>query len=694
MNYQDINNAYEDLAPGVPGSPEILAMYAQVPDKKAAFGDGNTLLHLAAAHAHLEAVEYLLGEGCDPDAKNEDGRSPLWPVAMLDESEPDFPAQAVAAVTTALLRAGASPMQQDGDGTWLHQEAAENESETYLAAVHAYLQNIQNAEKEAARKLEEQVTLRQIKSAYADLRYGRKTAEEILAMYEALADRKAAEEYGDTPLHVAAANLHLDAVKYLLAEGCDPNATNDYGRTPLWSAALLRELVPTLPENAVFDVTTALLEAGASPMKKDGSGNWCYLEAAKNGNGEFIAALHAKGARITRTDDNGNNGLHFLIESLYNPINDFSQAEKRYQKSVEENAHESTIERDKKLLEERKVLMDYRLETAFKGVQALIEAGVDPEDKNNMGETAHKLAERRGAKKIGAFLKGDISAADSSEESSGGSGANQAALLEKAGGMSLIQATGKADHEAIRALAELGVDLNEVGDIYGYGEGTALAMACRDCDYQTVELLLELGADPNFKAGNGTTAISWFSAKHGNVQKIFQENRPAKLVDAMVKAGMEVNATVDDKSNSLLTWALRDKHDMEMFLTGETFRWLVVNSAIVHGADVNWANIDGETALMLTCRANPGRDMRMAEEIQMLLLENGANVAAKDKNGNTPLIYAAQNGSESAAKNMSENLFDFGDPEPGAVNNAGKSALDYATQKNNEMLVKFLLQNM
>mgnify|MGYP003701849099 CR=1 FL=1 len=123
-----------------------------------------------------------------------------------------------------------------------------------------------------------------------------------------------------------------------------------------------------------------------------------------------------------------------------------------------------------------------------------------------------------------------------------------------------------------------------------------------------------------------------------------------------------------------------------MFLMRETLRWLLVNAAIVHRADVNKSNIQGQTPLMLASGANPARDMRMGDEIQDLLLENGANVAAKDKNGNTPLIYAAQNIGQSA-KDMAENLLDFGDPLVDHVNNAGKSALDYATEKNNEMLV-------
>jgi ankyrin repeat protein len=43
---------------------------------------------------------------------------------------------------------------------------------------------------------------------------------------------------------------------------------------------------------------------------------------------------------------------------------------------------------------------------------------------------------------------------------------------------------------------------------------------------------------------------------------------------------------------------------------------------------------------------------------------------------------------------MAENLFDYGSPSVEDVNNAGKTALDYAQASDHEMLVKLLLGNM
>ena len=57
---------------------------------------------------------------------------------------------------------------------------------------------------------------------------------------------------------------------------------------------------------------------------------------------------------------------------------------------------------------------------------------------------------------------------------------------------------------------------------------------------------------------------------------------------------------------------------------------------------------------------------------------------ATDKNGNTPLHYAAKNYHKTTGTELAGLLFEFGDPRPDAVNNEGKTALEIATEANNE----------
>lgn len=67
---------------------------------------------------------------------------------------------------------------------------------------------------------------------------------------------------GSTPLHLAATNPDISAMKALIAAGADPNARDNEGATPLHMAAY-----SSRPAN-----TQLLLEAGADPQAKTDNG--------------------------------------------------------------------------------------------------------------------------------------------------------------------------------------------------------------------------------------------------------------------------------------------------------------------------------------------------------------------------------------------------------------------------------------
>ena len=67
---------------------------------------------------------------------------------------------------------------------------------------------------------------------------------------------------GSTPLHMAAMNGDLSAMKALIAAGADPNARDNEGATPLHMAAYASR-----PKHVQM-----LLEAGADPLAKTDNG--------------------------------------------------------------------------------------------------------------------------------------------------------------------------------------------------------------------------------------------------------------------------------------------------------------------------------------------------------------------------------------------------------------------------------------
>lgn len=126
-----------------------------------------------------------------------------------------------------------------------------------------------------------------------------------------------------------------------------------------------------------------------------------------------------------------------------------------------------------------------------------------------------------------------------------------------------------------------------------------------------------------------------------------------KTVKVLLRCGANVNAKC--KFNwSALMWAIYLKHKE------------IAKILLDAGADSNFANTDGQTALMLTC------DKYLIE----LLLEKGANINAQDKDGDTALMIAVRVGK----KNIVELLISKG-ADVNIRNHFGQTALRFAQIK-------------
>jgi len=298
-------------------------------------------------------------------------------------------------------------------------------------------------------------------------------------------------------------------------------------------------------------------------------------------------------------------------------------------------------------------------------VKAFVDGGVDPDEKNNYDQSGLDIAVKNEAKKLAAYLSGE------DVESEG---------AVSAGGMTIHQAVEKGDLQALETIMGRGADLNEeCGDGKKYNGYTPLAIACAMLNIDAVNLLIEKGADVGTKDSSGHTAL-YFLARDAHIDD--KDKRLKLILSAFIKAGYNINEFVDDDSDTLLNYNCRQtissRYDQQ------------INHLLRAGADVNISNRFGQTPLMLVCK----QDSTSVENIQISMLENGAEVAVKDADGNTALHYAAMNRSKSLAKNMAEMLFEFGKPDINAVNNDGRSPLDIAVETENEPLVKWLLNKM
>jgi ankyrin repeat protein len=527
-----------------------------------------------------------------------------------------------------------------------------------------------------------------------------KTAEEVLAAYREMVAEKGIDHCGQELLFLAADYAQPEALSFLLSAGASPSAVDDYGFTPLHYLARQEESrYHANPQGAVAACTELLLDSKVSYLRKDENEKMtCYHYAARNGMAEMVETLARRGAKLNLTDKEGDTGVHIACDYVKNALDDINykkrdleKAKARYEETVNrlqarqmteeeiarylQNSGDSTLER----AEARYKAALELAEGYFRTVKAFAQGGVDIDEKNSYDQSALDIAVKNGAKKIGAYLSGELTG-----EEVGTAAVERAA----AGGMTLHQAAEKGDVAAINAIAGTGADLNELlDDDDDHSDGCSpLAIACAYLQPQAAEALLAQGADPSFKDSNGRTAVSYLLSglKASLHSGVFNEKRVSKIIRDLAAAGMSIDETVNDDEDTLLLLACKSSQGTSY--NYHSVKGDVIDTVLALKADVNRANRFGETALMHACR----RDFDMMENIQLVLLEQGAEVAATDQNGDTALHYAARNDDKNGAKTLCDMLLEFGAPAA-AVNNAGHTALDIAAETDNEPLVKLLL---
>ena len=452
---------------------------------------------------------------------------------------------------------------------------------------------------------------------------------------------------GTTPLMLAAGNGHLETIKLLLKNGASLHSRDDKDLwTPLHYAAVKNQtdVVKFLLQNGVdlfaqggwnetvlhlatrLELVRFLVDQGADIHARSDRRTPLHV-AAGEGQSDAVAYLLTQGADINSRDECGHIALFDAVQGSHSAV--------------------------------AKVLVDGRCEVKLKD-----------EEGKFLDDVVLTLAAKRGlidvfklllARGVTVNTIGRHGKKSLTETAGAGQSDMVAFLLDQGANINVIDATkrevgkgGSASHED--SDFEYGSDKDDSGP-----NTTPLYCALNAGLGEVAKLLIERGADTSNLDG-GPNSLAKLAAMHG-LSDIFQllvDNKPFHFDE------------VKDGGTLLSSAATRgDFHSVKFLL--QKF------------ADVNAKNITGNTALC--CILQSSEPPHVVMEIVMLLLSFGANIHTRNNERETPLVLAAQKNFEKVV----ELLLEYG-CEAKVKCVSLYTPLHHAARNNNGKVIAMLLQ--
>ncbi|KAF1323579.1 Tkl protein kinase, partial [Globisporangium splendens] len=497
------------------------------------------------------------------------------------------------------------------------------------------------------------------------------------------ADVNSGDNYGDTPLHMAAKDFeYIDAVRELLNRGASINEQNIYGDTALSEAV----------DHGFVDIVKLLLDHEDAIDKQKSDRETALAEAAANGNVDIVRLLLDRGTAVDLCDKDGDTPLHKAVMRSYCVMvrNALLDPESTIHCDLDYNEPEELLRMTDedytdivRLLLDRGAAVnlgnnvgDTPLHNAAAStdsigmVRELLDYGASIDQQNNDGWSALNTAIHSGCADIALLLiesgaaidlpnnDGDtpllVAVKDSScvdvveELLARGANINH---QNRVGATALYHAMVYENDGIVQLLLERGASVTTAKE---FGS-TPLLVACKYGFADVVALLLDAGADASSKDGYGDTMLLT-ATRNGHVE----------AASVLLNRGAAIDSR-DSHGRCPLHFASRDGNIA------------VVDTLLGGGAKVDSADIEGCTPLIMA-------SLNGHDPVVSKLLQVGADANLADSAGRTPLFWAAQNGRFDVVKALLSHNSDVG-----LEDENGDTPLSIASSMNRLPSAKLLL---
>jgi len=545
-----------------------------------------TSLHTASYEGLSGIVASLLEFGADVDAQDDNTMTPLL---LLLESRPGDDTK----IAQLLLEHGASVHVRNKDGQMPLHLASHHGLLDIVALLLKFGAVVDAQDNDTMTPL--QLVLQVRPDFFGDNSQITKTAQLLL---EHGASVHVRNKNGWMPLHTASCHGDSDFVALLLKFGAEVDAQDNDAMTPLL-------LLSHSNWSGNTETVQLLLEHGANVQARNKNGQMPLHIASQCGLSDLVALLLKFGAGVDAQDNDAMTPLHSLSQR---PVWDDSQLTKT--------------------------------------AKLLLENGASVDVRNKSGQTPLHLASHQGLSGTVALLLkfgADVNAQDNDTmtplhlvlESRRGNDAKitnfSQLLLEHGASVHVGNKSGQmplhlASHYGLLGVVALLLKFGADVDAQDNDTMTALLFVLhsrRGDDSQitkTAQLLLEHGASVHVRNKNGQMPLH-LASHHG----LFDS------VALLLKFGADVDAQDNDTMTPLLLVSQSQPFGREYPKITKTVRLL-----LDHGASVDVRNKTGQTPLHLATHYG-------LSGVAALLLKFGADVDTQDNDTMTPLLFVSQN---------------------------------------------------